>query len=119
MTNLDMSWIAAVLAPRDVAPHPNFGSQNLTGPASRLAALLGPWRLYTFRDILGSEPIDTLGVDAQANSFVEACEQALAIGQVDAGARAVSVHTLSSVTDDLARSAAGALIASVAFRTHQ
>jgi hypothetical protein len=115
MTNLDMSWIAAVLAPRDVAPHPNFGSQNLTGPASRLAALLGPWRLYTFRDILGSEPIDTLEGDAQANSFVEACEQALTIGQVDAGARAVSVHTLSSLTDDLARSAAGALLASVAF----
>ncbi len=107
MTPVDISWIAAVLTPRDLAPHPNFGEEAKT-PAANLASLLAPWGR------LPRGPFDP-GDSSPEDQFLEACRQSMTFGTVDDGARTLSRWVHSSFPVDVGRSAAAALLASVAF----
>lgn len=105
---MNLAWLVAILAPRDIAPHPNFSEKVHDGP-SALAALHMPWKRYSRGD--GTE--DPL--DAETRAYVLACDQALATGTMQQGTNKLAELVQVLSYRDPAQATAGALLAAAAF----
>lgn len=104
----EMEWIAALLCPRSVSPHPNFGSRDLVTPAGLLGLLIQGrgYDLEDFAEIVkGREK-------KRAHRFLQA-----AADSFDHELRNAAVADLVSISEapraDLAMRTAAALLAAV------
>jgi hypothetical protein len=55
---MNLAWLAAVLQPHDVAPHPNFANDKYDreGPARLAAVVLGdPWRSHRAAELASGD----------------------------------------------------------------
>ncbi|WP_159393087.1 hypothetical protein [Streptomyces sp. SAT1] len=101
---MNLAWIAAVLQPHTVAIHPNFSDEEYSRePAGQLAALLigGDWGIST-RDLPSHD------------AAVSYAEKILRPETVSEGAEGLMREALSHRSEDMARSAALALLAAFA-----
>jgi hypothetical protein len=98
---MNLAWLAAVLQPYDVAPHPNFpdSAYDSSGPARLAAIIIGDSRH-------SRQMADRAG---DLISFVEKC---LRTDTIDTGVTKLAEWLAGPRPDDLAQAAALALIAS-------
>lgn len=98
---MNLAWIAAVLRPHDVAPHPNFTDEEYAKlPAGQLAALVigGDWSHQS----RGSEVRE---------SALEYAEKSMQFDTMKEGVDGLVRSALSGTSTDMARSTALALLA--------
>lgn len=106
---MDFQWIAAVLNPRDVAPHPNFSSIDRPTPAGLLASLLrGRLTMHEEVDDYLATPSSPPDDDYR---LIEAARRALTLGERDGAA--YDLGDLSKNLRDLAKASAAGILASV------
>ena len=105
----DLIWLAALLSPRDVAPHPNFRSEDPASAASRLALLVSA----DFFELARVED----GVEERQGSewaIVAGAREALSVGTVQVGAAKLEALARDQSLDLAARVAA-ALVAVIVY----
>lgn len=102
---MNLAWIAAVLRPLDVAPHPNFRSEIISDVATVAAIIIGdPSRLHQVHGYGGdvhSGPVDPT---------LRAVQNAVSLEHQEAGIRALATEIVAGHPSDAARSCALALI---------
>lgn len=82
----ELELIAAILAPRDLAPHPNFRSREHTNTAS-LLALLASARVSEYQAERGREEFQLLAAtDPASVQLLDAVFEGLDIETIDQGA---------------------------------
>lgn len=100
---IEMAWLAAVLEPRDVAPHPNFRDDSYDAkPTARLAAVMvgDPWRVRRAAELAPGDDNDPA---ALATKCLDADTIASGIAELD-------LHLERLNGADLAQSSALTLI---------
>src|SRR5258708_19383251 len=103
---MNLAWLAAVLQPYDVAPHPNFADDDYDsgGPARLAAIVLGdPWRSHRAAELAGKIDDDDL---------VALAERCLRTDTIAVSVAALASRLTGPRPGDLAQAAALALIAS-------
>lgn len=103
---MNLAWLAAVLQPHDVAPHPNFPDSAYAAlPAPRLAACVigGSWRLRDPGDVEPAPP-------GEAPDLVMMAEQTLYLQTIGSAVPALAAHLAAQAVDDAAQSGALALL---------
>ncbi|MEU9206769.1 hypothetical protein AB0D27_02125 [Streptomyces sp. NPDC048415] len=99
---MNLAWIAAVLQPHDVAPHPNFSDDAYAGePAGQLAAL-----------VIGGDWGRIAGRGEWSDAALEFAEKSLHSETIREGTGGLLRQALAGSKKDVARSAALALLAS-------
>ncbi len=115
---IDLRWLAAILCPRDVAPHPNFFSEDQIEPSSLLAlAIQGRGTDYQRVTRGIGEVAPRYIVSGSAGDQVhDFAMKALSVGTVADGARGLAA-LVGGVSEDLdpAAEASSAIVAAVAF----
>jgi hypothetical protein len=107
---MDMTWLAAILSPRDVAPHENFrDSAAETSPGLLGLVVQGKFRRLNHR-------LESRGnvAGSPEHKIVELAAQSVELGQVRAGAEGLGDLLVPDTLDPACATAAG-LLASVAF----
>lgn len=113
----DLRWIAAVLNPRDVAPHPNFMSSEQLSPSS-LLALVVQGRLVDYARLTredGDGEVRYIGADGAEDRLHRAAVAALSVGTVAEGATALASLVADHEELDPGAAASAALIGAVSF----
>jgi hypothetical protein len=79
---MGLAWLAAVLQPQDIAPHPNFADDDYdrSGPARLAAVVLGdPWRAFRIAQLVGNQddddPVSLAGKCLQSDSIAVSVEK--------------------------------------------
>src|SRR5690348_8743119 len=104
----DMQWLAAVLAPTDVAVHPNFADEERLTSATLLASAVTRGSTLARSRPLTPEQGSTL-LGGLYGQLVNAAEQSLTVGSVLDGARTLDALS-QAVQLDLAAAVAAALL---------
>lgn len=109
---MNLAWIAAVLSPGDVAPHPNFRDAGYDSQApARLAAIVigDPWRLHRGSEVL--EGSAATGGVSESDEGVVNVEKSLDSATIREGTAGLTREILTEPSSDPARSCALALLA--------
>jgi hypothetical protein len=102
---MNLAWIAAVLRPLDIAPHPNFGSTFISEADAIASVISGePWRLHQFGLYFTGEK------SGEIDPTLEAVQKALLREHQEAGIRVLTSELVAGRPSDAARACALTLI---------
>ncbi|MGW9565754.1 hypothetical protein [Prescottella equi] len=106
---MNLAWIAAILRPRDIAPHGNFDDRDyeLLGPPQLAGAIVG-------EEYPRTRPFDTSTDSAEAHPWVKVARRSLVASTQAQAAHEIADLVTGSGDDDIAFLAAIGLIGCVA-----
>ena len=106
-----LGWIAALVSPRDVAPHPNFRSEEEPTAYGTLA-LLASARFQDFARAREDERFLAVLASDEVDEILSAAVEAMQVGSVESGAQRLTV--LSDHSSDPGVRVAAAVLAATA-----
>lgn len=110
---MQFEWLAAILAPRDMLPHPNFSTPATIKPANYFSALV-----YAQLQSLPSDPRENVDYAARfsglENELINYSSRALRLGTSLLGGQELSAFARRVANDDRSMAVAAALVACLA-----